>query len=82
MEKGFLKVSQLLSERAGLSIQVAGAQVTELSLPRDRKGKKGDILHLWVHQNMRSIQGLKGIFSDEKVLKNDCGDVFTTLHIS
>lgn len=76
------EVSQPLSERAGLSTQVAGPQVTEISLPRDKKGKKRDILHLWVHQNMEAIQGLKGIFSDGNVLKNDCGDGFTTLRIS
>lgn len=72
------KVFQPLSGRAGLGTQGAGPQIIELSLPRAGKGKKGDILHLWVYPNMGAMQSLKGIFSDGHDLKSDCGDGGTT----
>lgn len=73
--------SQPLSGRAGGGGEDQGGcspspGVTEYSLVSTGKGRKQDMWHLWVYQN------LGGIFSDGHVLKRDCSRGCTAIPIS
>ena len=65
--------------------QVAGPQITELSLPRIGgwgRRKRGTFCTSDSSEYGGVMQGFKCIFNDGNVLKSYCGDGFTALQIS